>query len=389
MENIVIIGGGHVGLTLAIDLEIRKHETALLPHIVLLRKEKHPFAERLHTQVIEMEDILSGDVSHCVFPQDRVHHLGSDIGAVVEDVAAIVVAVPDIPLIRRKLLEWVKSNASDGATVILVRGGQGGQISVIAEWRDDPRLGRLNMILIEDSFYGTRYLDHKIAFKRKLCVNVSSFGPAPEHALRMLQKMFSGPSVKERFHKFNPVRPLDLQFDPLGYIIHLAVALDKTNLELTRKKIQYLHYSAGVHEHNADLIESLDKERVALAAQYGAKTQSFTEILQLQYGLEAKSSFLEMMTSTNVIYRSLSESSIDALRKSRMIQEDIPGLLTMEWLARASGANLPMIHEYADSIRAALIELGIDVSAHQDYIRQMESKKLDRNTVIDLLTNPY
>ena len=53
---------------------------------------------------------------------------------------------------------------------------------------------------------------------------------------------FFGPSVPDNQHQFERVRPLDLQFDPLGYIIHLVVALDKTNPQKTASGTQYLHY---------------------------------------------------------------------------------------------------------------------------------------------------
>ncbi|MGK6821969.1 hypothetical protein ACKU5W_002025 [Klebsiella pneumoniae] len=100
-----------------------------------------------------------------------------------------------------------------------------------------------------------------------------------------VNQLFFGPSVPDNQHQFERVRPLDLQFDPLGYIIHLAVALDKTNLTKTASGTQYLHYSDGVHEENAGLINSLDHERVALARSYGAETRLFTTMLTEQYGL--------------------------------------------------------------------------------------------------------
>ena len=136
-------------------------------------------------------------------------------------------------------------------------------------------------------------MDGKIAFKRKRKTNVSIFGPRPETAFSLVRRLFIGQAVPADSHNFVLVRPVDLQFDPLGYIIHLAVTLDERNLKLTDQGIQYLHYSDGVHEWNADQIELLDKERVLLANHYGASRRMFSDILSEQYGLPWKGSFLK------------------------------------------------------------------------------------------------
>ncbi|WP_414041539.1 NAD/NADP octopine/nopaline dehydrogenase family protein [Acidithiobacillus sp. M4-SHS-6] len=389
MQNVLIVGGGHVGLTLAVDLELRKHETQLSPQVLLMRKEGHPFQNRLPGQLISMENIITGGTALCDFPKQNVHTMGSDLSAVTEVISGIVVTLPDIPNLRLGMLEWIKTKFPRGGIIIvLVRGGQGGQICIIDEWRNDPILRRFDIVLIEDSFYGTRYLNHKIAYKRKISVNVSAFGPNPDHALSFLRSMFSGPSVEVGAHQFKLVRPLDLQFDPLGYIIHLAVALDKINLKLTEKGIQYIHYCEGVHEGNAELIETLDQERVNLAMHYGANTLRFPEILRMQYGLQECSSFLLLMKSTKSIYRSMSPASLEDLRTSRLVNEDVPALLTMEWLARQCDEALPLIKNYVSATKASLHELGMSLAAHGEYVRRMDAAQLDRRSVVDLLTNP-
>lgn len=44
MKSVLIIGAGHVGITLAIDMEVRKGETLLRPHIVQIRETEHSFS---------------------------------------------------------------------------------------------------------------------------------------------------------------------------------------------------------------------------------------------------------------------------------------------------------------------------------------------------------
>ncbi|MDX7821328.1 NAD/NADP octopine/nopaline dehydrogenase family protein [Aeromonas caviae] len=371
-------------------MELRKYETRLIPHVVLIRANRHPFKNRDAHTLINVENIITKDRTVCDFPRGQIHALGDDITSLRDNVEAVVVTLPDVPNLRFGVLEWIKAKfPKGGIPIILVRGGQGGQIALINEWRNDEALRKFDIILIEDSFYGTRYLNHQIAFKRKLSTNVSVFGERPEQAFATLQSMFTGPSVEPGFHQFKLVRPLDLQFDPLGYIIHLAVALDATNLKLTEQKIKYLHYCEGVHEGNAELINTLDRERVQLASGYGAATPHFPDILKKQYGLKECSSFLELMKSTVTIYRSLSPDSLDDLRTGRLIQEDVPGLLTIEWLASKSDEQLPLTRQYAQDTKATLQRLGVDLSVHGEYVRRMVGAGLCKTSVIELLAQPW
>ncbi len=393
MENIVVMGGGHVGLTLAVDLELRKNETGLRPHIVQIRDSGHPFdlksAARDDGVDVEVEDILTGEMVQCQFPEAQIHKTSNDMRDILANAKMIVVTVPDIPHLRQRVFKWIKNNLPDHhMTIVLVRGGQGGLISVIDAWRNDPALRRQNIVLVEDSFYGTRFIDGKIAFKRKRKTNISIFGPQPETALSHMRRLFIGQAVPADAHNFVLVRPVDLQFDPLGYIIHLAVTLDQRNLELTNQGIQYLHYSDGVHKWNADSIEILDKERVLLATQYGASTRMFSDILSEQYGLPRKGSFLEMMKATKAIYRSLSPASMEDLRASRLIQEDAPALFTMNWLCSQCESDLPATKAHTKNIQGALQRLNIDVAPLRKYADDLENSGRRREDIISLLTCP-
>lgn len=301
----------------------------------------------------------------------------------------VIVAIPDIPELRQKIINCLKVRFSGcNTTVVFVRGGQGGQISLIEAWRNDPDLRNFNFVLVEDSFYGTRYIDRKIAFKRKRKTNISIFGFQPEVALIQIRSLFSGVSIPQDAHQFVVVRPLDLQFDPLGYIIHLGVTLDERNLQLTQRNIQYLHYSDGVHEGNAEKIETLDKERVRLAEMYGATARPFSTILSEQYALPPQPSFLQMMKQTKTIYRSLSPSSMADLIGSRLIQEDVPALLVMNCLCQQSGEPFPATKKHTENVQKILQKLDIDIGPLRKYVDEIETFRLSRREIIDRLVNP-
>ncbi|MFQ2891890.1 NAD/NADP octopine/nopaline dehydrogenase family protein [Aeromonas caviae] len=136
-------------------------------------------------------------------------------------------------------------------------------------------------------------------------------------------------------------------------------------------------------------MNTLDRERVQLASGYGAATPHFPDILKKQYGLKECSSFLELMKSTVTIYRSLSPDSLDDLRTGRLIQEDVPGLLTIEWLASKSDEQLPLTRQYAQDTKATLQRLGVDLSVHGEYVRRMVGAGLCKTSVIELLAQPW
>ncbi|SDQ74949.1 NAD/NADP octopine/nopaline dehydrogenase family protein [Pseudovibrio sp. Tun.PSC04-5.I4] len=389
MDNILIIGGGHVGVTLAVDLELRKQETGCSPHLILVRDEEHLLNGISEKVGIDFEDVISGQIQHCSFPKEHIHKLDSDLGKLLPNTRAVIVTVPDIPSLRFRMIEWVKTHSLPAeAYVVFVRGGQGGLIATINAWREDPDFQKLSLALVEDSFYGTRFIGKKVSFKRKQLTNVSVIGTKPDETLNNLEQLFRGPAITDGLHNFYLVRPLDLQFDPLGYIIHLAVVLDEMNLQLTDQGIQYSHYCEGVHEGNADTIENLDLERVQMAKCYNASTRSFSNILTEQYNLPSQTTFLKMMRSTKGIYRSLSPKSIEGLKTCRLIHEDVPAMLVMEWLGRISGGQFTCIKKHVVNVQKQLQSLGMNIQSHQHYVEDLERRKMGRSEVINLLTNP-
>ncbi|AUQ24240.1 NAD/NADP octopine/nopaline dehydrogenase family protein [Dickeya zeae] len=386
MENVLIIGGGHVGSTLAVDMYARRHETFLEPHLIVIEPDNHPFYKGNDPLKFSMENILSGETYSAFFPKNNLHHFGYDLSELFRTSIAVILTVPDIPLLREKLLQYIEvSPLQPGTTVAFVRAGQGGQIPLIDKWRKSAKLCSMHLLLVEDSFYGTRCINNVIEYKRKKITRVAIPGDDRVSALSFGERVFSGYSIGLQEHRFELVRPLDLQFDPLGYIIHLAVAFDPQNLCRTGRGEQYLHYSDGVHEGNSDLIEALDRERVKLAGSFGARTRLFTDMLTEQYGIPQQKNFLAMIKSTRSIYRSLSEASIDKLKTGRIISEDYPGLLTMNWLTSVSGENYASTNQFVSAINEVLTSLNVNTDNLQRYQHYLDSLNLNKQSIIDLL----
>lgn len=389
MSDIVVIGGGHVGLTLLTDL--------------VATQEIHGFRLKLLCVRDGAGDRVCGPVTRTNLmdgSEDRVElraeHFGSlyddDADALLERAEHIIVTVPDIPVLRLELMHRIAAlRTVAGKVITFVRAGQGGQ-PVIADWvRRTPRLRDTSIILVEDAFYGTRVTGTHIAYKRKLSVNVSVYSRTPQVAVERVRALFPlGALIGKPSWPDVVVRPgIGLLFDPLGYIIHVGVAFHGPNLARTRAGQKYLHYTDGIDRELAPLLAALDEERVELARIYGVEAQTFPRIIERQYGLPYRADFYEMMQSCREIYRSMSCESLDELRQSRLVREDLPGLLTIRWLADAAGAVLPVTERYAAEVLRTAVELGVSEADLAGYLPQLSGMPADLPFLRSLLVAPH
>ncbi|MFJ3909762.1 NAD/NADP octopine/nopaline dehydrogenase family protein [Streptomyces vinaceus] len=393
MSDIVIIGAGHVGLTLLADLELTKSHHGLTAHLLSLGDSASMRERSKGWTRLVMENLMTGSEETCALSESRFASLWSEEGRrVLENAGTIVVTVPDIPKLRLELLEHFERTVDlAGKVIVFVRGGQGGQ-PVLAKWiRDSPGLRDTSIILVEDSFYGTRVIGSRIQYKRKISVNVSVYSLDPDTALARLRRMFP---LGERIGR--PSWPdmrvcdgIDLLFNPLGYIIHVGVALDPPNLEKTRKGIRYTHYIDGISPELAARLDLLDRERVLLARTLGAEAQTFPEIIQRQYGLPAQDTFYDMMRSCRGMYRSLSSGSIPELRASRIVLEDVPAFLTIRWIAKTAGLEMPHTESYFDDVQEGLREIGADPGSCTTYLPYLDRIDGGVEDVRQLLNQPH
>ncbi|MGW2560948.1 NAD/NADP octopine/nopaline dehydrogenase family protein [Streptomyces sp. NPDC001514] len=392
MSDVVVIGAGHVGLTLLADLQLAKSHHGLSARLLSFESAAAMKERSKNWTGLVMENLVTGSVGTCSLSEDQFGSLWSEDGRqALEEASTIVVTVPDIPHLRLELLDHLERSVNlDGKVIVFVRGGQGGQ-PVLAKWiRDSPGLQDTSVILVEDSFYGTRVIGSTIQFKRKISVNVSIYSRTPDVALCALRRMFPlGEQIgRPSWPDMHVCDGIDLLFNPLGYIIHVGVALDPENLDKTRQGIRYTHYIDGISPRLAARLDLLDRERVRLARALGAEAQTFPEIIQRQYGLAPQKSFYDMMQSCRGIYRSLSSGSIDELRVSRVLMEDVPAFHTIRWLADKAGLDLPHTQSYFDDVMAGLQEIGADSQSYTTYLPHLE--KIDGGVagVRELLNEP-
>lgn len=393
MSDIVIIGAGHVGLTLLADLELTKPHHGLTARLLSFESASALQERSSSWSELVVENLVTGSVESCSLSPDQFGSLRSEDGRQgLKSASTIVVTIPDIPHLRLDLLDYLERTVDlAGKLIVFVRGGQGGQ-PVLAQWiRDSPHLQETSIVLVEDSFYGTRVIGSRIQFKRKISVNVSIYSLDPDSALRSLRRMFPlGERIgRASWPDMQVCDGIDLLFNPLGYIIHVGVALDPENLKKTRQGVPYTHYVDGISPELAIRLDLLDQERVRLAQEFGAFPELFPKVIQRQYGLPPQDSFYDMMQSCKAIYRSLSSNSIDELRASRVLLEDIPAFHTIRWLASAAGVEMPHTQVHFDDVLAGLREIGAEFQPYTTYLPYLEKIQGGLDGIRQLLNHPH
>ncbi|WP_224386170.1 NAD/NADP octopine/nopaline dehydrogenase family protein [Pseudonocardia sp. ICBG1293] len=389
MSGIVVIGGGHVGLTLLTDLVCLEEHQDLHPTLLFVREN----AQARASGTITRTNLLDGEQDSVRLRADHFESLHSPCAdALLSRADHIIVTVPDIPVLRLELLRRIAGLRSlAGKVITFVRAGQGGQ-PVVANWvRGTPQLRDASIVLVEDSFYGTRVAGAHITFKRKLSVNVSVYSRTPQIAITRLRELFPlGERIGRTSWPEIVVRSgTGLLFDPLGYIIHVGVAFYARNLARTHAGHRYLHYTDGIDRNLAPLLAQLDEERVQLAQAYGVETETFPQIIERQYGLPYRSDFYEMMQSCREIYRSTSCASLAELRHSRLVREDLPGLRTIRWLADVAGIALPATERYEAEVERTATSLGVSASDLNGYSAQLALIPADVSFLRSVLEAPH
>ena len=379
--DVAILGSSHVALTLGADIVL--NQPGVTPKILFrgngvgvdrITAVAHPydFMETLHTKV-------SQDVE--LTPAHFGYSESAEGAMALQQAKTIVVTIPDKPQVRMQLFNRLQDEGlvSDPAkTIVLIRGGQAGQPVLSQMIRDNPNW-KANMVLVEDSPYGTR-VDQAIGenglptirAKRKDDVEVTVLGYQGDSAIASgaMREMFPLNLGDNPWPKFVLVPGVDMPFRA-GYFIHPGVAFDRVNLAKTEAGVVYYHYAEGVQPKLGEKLAAIDHERVEIAERYGAHADTFPQKLQRQFGLELRDEpFHVTMARTGPrelggegIYLSKSYGSIEKLMDSRYPTEDVPGLFTINWLAERSGGRTPAHIAYENEIRQTLRDYGM--SEHQ------------------------
>ncbi len=395
MTDIVIIGGGHVGRTLLVDLVATQHIHRKVSKLIFFRPRDADVKNRIAqlAGTVCFKEILSGSVTDVKIDLNLFCSFDDPEAAkAILDAAVIFVTVPDIPSLRLEIFWKLGANFDlKGKTIVLVKAGQASQPVVADMIRRGHPLADADVIFAE-AFYGTRADERSIIGNRKLSVNIAILSRDPALALDKLRQCFPlGSQIgKPSWPDFSVLNGIDLVFSATAYFLHVAVVLHPKNFTLTQAGVQYNHYLEGIDQPLAQQLDAIDRERVALGRVYGVELERFPEVLNRQYGLPVLPDFYDMMQSCCEVYKSMtSPKSIDALQKSRHILEDVPAIYTIEWLMERAGIAMPTTTAYIAAVNKALPNLDVDRAAlrvHRPLLAKIEGGP---NKIADLLNDAH
>lgn len=395
MTDIVIVGGGHVGRTLLVDLIATQDIHRKVPKLLFFRSNEAEVKDRIAQAAgtIRFEEVLSGTITHVEIDSSLLCSFHDpDAGQAISQATVIFVTVPDIPSLRLEIFRKLGADFDlKGKTIVLVKAGQASQPVVADMIRRGHPLANADIIFAE-AFYGTRAEKRNVIGNRKLSINTSVFSYNSEGALDKLRECFPlGSQIgKLSWPDFTVLNGIDLIFSATAYFLHVAVVLHPRNLALTQAGVQYSHYLEGIDQALAQQLDAIDRERVMLGREYGVQLERFPEVLHRQYGLPVLPDFYEMMQSCREVYKSMtSPRSVDILQRSRHILEDVPALYTIEWLMKRANIELPATAEYITSVNRALGKLNINqgaLRAHQPLLAEIEGGPRE---IANLLSTPH
>lgn len=381
-----ILGAGHVGMSLLCDVALRADPKEVAVRLFSFAPRDLP--TRINFHEVLSQSVENVDIGGLV---DVSGMAEGPIPAWVRESDVIVLAVPDIATLRVRTIErLLAADAIDGKTIVFCRGGQAGMPFWANRINEDRRLQQADYVLIEDSFYGTRRSDEVIRCKRKLRLNAALWSTRQDRTKARLRALFPGCPAHglESWPEFRFKDPLELLFDPLGYIIHVAVAFYGPNVVRTIHGETYTHYVDGIDRTLAQQLQALDNERVRLATAFGVRAETFPQIIHRQYGLPILDDFYDMMQSCRSIYKSRSCSDLPNLLGSRYVYEDMPPLFTMQHLADIAGIDLPETRAFGKQVCELIRGCGLNEEALMIY-RRCFSNPGFRSGFKDIMSSPF
>lgn len=332
--RVAILGAGGIGLATAALL-------ASLNHDPILWSPTGRWLEEVAEHGLQAHGALTGHF------RPRVAH---SLAEAASGAAAIIVAIPGNG--RRALFESLLPLLHPGQTVIV-----SADLSLGAEWfwRQLPAKQQVTVV----AWSTTVVIGRRIAPAKVEIGGVRSrveHAALPEHAASfdLCTRLFG-----DRF-AIAPGGMLSILLGNLNPPVHMANAL--CNLTRIEKGETWSNYN-GITPAVARLIEDLDQERLALAANFGLTPRTIEEHFRQSFDLPGGIGLAKMAAE---IHRQRGGPPGPKSLDTRFLTEDLPfGIVPLLKLAKESGRQLPL-HEAG--LRLLSSACGIDFTAMNDLL---------------------
>lgn len=312
-----VIGAGHGGLAMA------GHLAYMGFHVRLWNRTSERIEHVRLRGGITLQGVVEGE--------GRLSMATSDLKEAVRDVHVIMVAVPAFAHrdIARALAECVQDNQ----IVVLNPGRTGGALEVRNVFADEGVAAKVTIAEAQTFLYTSRRIEpstaHIFEIKSEVAIAALPSYETPE-VLKVLRKAFP---------QFIPGdNVLKTGLENLGAIFHPAVMLlNAGRIESTHGDFEY--YLDGITPSVAALLETMDRERIEVAAALGLRVHSAREWLYLTYSSHG-SNLYESVQSTPG-YRGI---KAPGHLHHRYILEDVPmSLVPIASIGEMLGVRTPTI----------------------------------------------
>lgn len=311
-----IIGGGNGGQAFAGLLAIKGYEVKLFDIFV--------------DKVSEIEKQCGIMLEGAVKGFGALKLVTADIQLALEDTDIIMVVAPAIA--HKKIAEDCAPYLCDGQIIILSPGATGGALEFRKVLNDERCLAEVTIAETDTLLFACRSHrpGHVFIYGIKDTLKVAAL-PAikTEVVLNELNKPF--PQFKAAKNI------LETSLGNLNIILHPLPTLLNTNRIDNGE--EFLYYMDGITPTIAQLLEKLDKERIAIGNALGLILTPATEWLQEKYNIDEKEQLYEVVQNNKSYRDIIGPASLN----TRYIWEDIPmGLVPISSLGKVLNIPTPI-----------------------------------------------
>jgi opine dehydrogenase len=317
MPTFCVLGAGHGGMAMAAHLAITGCKVNLF--------------NRTEERIRPVQARGGIDVTGEVEGFASLNLVTSDPAEALDNMDVLMVVVPATG--HRSMAEIIAPHVKDGQIIVLNPGRTGGALEVAQVLRDKNPSARPYIAEAQTLLYASRVTNPGQVHIFKIKNSV------PLAALPAYQTVDILPVIRKALPQFVPGdNVLKTSLDNIGAVFHPAITiLNAGRIEDTHGDFEY--YVEGVTPAVANVLEAIDRERVAVASALGIRANTAREWLYLAYDAAGKTLIDAMRANRG--YRGIQSP---ATIQHRYITEDVPAsLVPIASIGEMLGVPTPMI----------------------------------------------
>lgn len=317
MPTFCVLGAGHGGMAMAAHLAITGCKVNLF--------------NRTEERIRPVQARGGIDVTGEVEGFASLNRVTSDPAEALDNMDVLMVVVPATG--HQGMTEIIAPHIKDGQILVLNPGRTGGALEVAQVLHDRNPAARPYIAEAQTLLYASRVTNPGQVHIFKIKNSV------PLAALPAYQTVDILPVIRKALPQFVPGdNVLKTSLDNIGAVFHPAITiLNAGRIEDTHGDFEY--YVEGVTPAVADVLEAIDRERVAVASALGIRANTAREWLYLAYDAAGKT-LIDAMRA-NPGYRGI---QAPGTIQHRYITEDVPAsLVPLASIGEMLGVPMPTI----------------------------------------------